>query len=137
MNNWKVILATVVIFGAGVFTGGLLVNYVDHPHPRNIHTPGGDGYQFPADRNRRQPMIRPICPVRVCRKFWASNSCNSWTRMLQLTPDQRAAIQKIITDGQERNHAIWTNGPRCARHQDVRQQIRELLTPTSRNSLKN
>ena len=32
MNSWKVILATVVIFGAGVMTGGLLVNYVDHSH---------------------------------------------------------------------------------------------------------
>ena len=30
MNNWKVIFATAVIFGAGVITGGLLVNYVQH-----------------------------------------------------------------------------------------------------------
>ena len=30
MNNWKVIFATVVIFGTGVITGGLLVNYVQH-----------------------------------------------------------------------------------------------------------
>ena len=37
MNNWKVIptivFATVLIFGAGVFTGGILVNYVKQPHP--------------------------------------------------------------------------------------------------------
>ncbi len=32
MNSWKVILATVVIFGAGVLTGGLLVNYVEREH---------------------------------------------------------------------------------------------------------
>jgi len=28
VNNWKVILATIVIFGAGVVTGGLLVSHV-------------------------------------------------------------------------------------------------------------
>ena len=36
MNSWKVILAAVVIFGAGVLTGGLLVNYVEPSHPRDI-----------------------------------------------------------------------------------------------------
>ena len=35
MNNWKVIFATAVIFGAGVVTGGLLVNYVTYSHPKN------------------------------------------------------------------------------------------------------
>ena len=30
MNSWKVILATLVIFGAGVVTGGLLVSYAVH-----------------------------------------------------------------------------------------------------------
>ena len=39
MNNWKVIFATVVIFGAGVITGGLLVNYVNYSHGRPAHHP--------------------------------------------------------------------------------------------------
>ena len=30
MNTWKIILATLVIFVAGVLTGGLLVSYTDH-----------------------------------------------------------------------------------------------------------
>jgi hypothetical protein len=30
---WKVILATLVIFGTGVITGGLLVNYTNHTAP--------------------------------------------------------------------------------------------------------
>ena len=38
MNDWKVIptivLATVLIFGAGVVTGGILVDYVKQAHPR-------------------------------------------------------------------------------------------------------
>jgi hypothetical protein len=32
VNNWKVILATIVIFGTGVITGGLLVHHVQHPY---------------------------------------------------------------------------------------------------------
>ena len=40
MNNWKVIptivLATVLIFGAGVFTGGMLVDYVKRARPRPV-----------------------------------------------------------------------------------------------------
>ena len=39
MNSWKVILAAVVIFGAGVLTGGLLVDYVDHSPLQNVHLP--------------------------------------------------------------------------------------------------
>ncbi|MCX6890120.1 MAG: hypothetical protein NTX51_01140 [Verrucomicrobia bacterium] len=30
MNTWRVILATMVIFGAGVLTGGLLVRHSEH-----------------------------------------------------------------------------------------------------------
>ncbi|MGH7979868.1 MAG: hypothetical protein ACREE6_10875, partial [Limisphaerales bacterium] len=34
MSNWKVILASIVIFGAGVVTGGLLVIHVARFHPQ-------------------------------------------------------------------------------------------------------
>ena len=53
---------------------------------------------------------------------------------LQLTPEQRDKIKKIIADGQERNHAIWTNNSAQMRKvmQEVRQQIREQLTPDQR-----
>jgi Spy/CpxP family protein refolding chaperone len=50
---------------------------------------------------------------------------------LHFTPEQRAAIAKIVADGQERNHEIWTNvAPQMHKVlQDVRQQICEQLTP--------
>ena len=55
-------------------------------------------------------------------------------KALHLTPEQRAAIAKIVTDGQERNREIWTNvAPQMHKVlQDVRQQIREQLTPEQR-----
>ena len=46
MNFWKVILATIVIYGAGVMSGGLLVKQVDHSHfrnPRRPETPAASG----------------------------------------------------------------------------------------------
>ena len=52
-------------------------------------------------------------------------------KALHLTPEQHAAIAKIVANGQERNHEIWTNvAPQMHKVlQDVRQQIREQLTP--------
>jgi Spy/CpxP family protein refolding chaperone len=52
-------------------------------------------------------------------------------KTLHFTPEQRTAIAKIVADGQERNREIWTNvAPQFHKVlQDVRQQIREQLTP--------
>ena len=50
---------------------------------------------------------------------------------LKLTPAQHEKIEKIIADGQERNHEIWTNtAPKIWEvMQEVNQQIRAELTP--------
>lgn len=108
MNSWKVILATVVIFGAGVLTGGLLVNYVVHEH-------------------RNMPMPRPPSPG-----MWRMEFLKHLDKKLKLTPQQHAAISKIIADGQERNREIWTNiaAPKLREEMErVHQRIRAQLTP--------
>ncbi len=58
---------------------------------------------------------------------------------LQLTPEQREKIGKIIADGQERNHELWTNvAPKMrAVMQEVNQQIRAELSPEQLKRLKN
>lgn len=58
MNSWKIILATVVIFGCGVVTGGLLVNYVERAHPEIRRSPGR-AMTGPVPRNRN-------CRARKC-----------------------------------------------------------------------
>jgi hypothetical protein len=133
VNSWKVILATVVIFGAGVFTGGLLVNSIQHSHPKNNHRqPANEEARSPAEAHETQSrtnslvnLPRPRPPEILGDKF-----VQQLDDALQLTPDQRASIQKIITDGQERNHSIWTNNSAQMREviQDVRHRVRELLT---------
>jgi hypothetical protein len=128
VNYWKVILATVVIFGTGVFTGGLLINSVQHSHPKNNRRlpPIGDAHPpVEAHTNNLAALPRPRPPEILNNKF-----VQQLDDALQLTPDQRIAIQKIITDGQERNHSIWTNNAAQMREviQDVRHRVREELT---------
>jgi hypothetical protein len=135
MNSWKIILAIVVIFGAGVLTGSLLVNYVELPHPKDIQRPSDEGNPQPQannrdyDQPRPQDLPRPRQPEMLGKQF-----VQQLDNALHLTPQQRAAIAKIVADGQERNREIWTNvAPQMHKVlQDVRQQIREQLTPEQR-----
>ena len=132
MNSWKVILATVVIFGAGVLTGGLLVNYVDRSHPRNFHRPPDEAAshspQENHDRGQPRPQDVPRQPQadRLSKQF-----LQQLDDTLRLTPEQHEKIAKVIADGQERNHALWTNvAPQMRKvMQEVNQQIHEELTP--------
>ena len=132
MNYWKVILATVVIFGAGVLTGGLLVNYVDHPHTRNPHRAQASADAHPPENHEQhdQPRSQDIPPPRLAERM-GKQFVQQLNDTLHLTPEQRVKIEKIIAEGQERNHEIWTNiAPKMrAVMQEVNQQIREELTP--------
>jgi hypothetical protein len=135
MNSWKIILAAVVIFGAGVLTGGLLVNYVEQSHPKDLQRPPGESNPQPQASNRDhdqpdpQDLPKPRPPEILGKQF-----VQQLDKTLHLLPEQRAAIAKIVADGQERNQEIWTNvAPQFHKVlQDVRQQIREQLAPEQR-----
>jgi Spy/CpxP family protein refolding chaperone len=129
VNYWKVILATVVIFGAGVLTGGLLVNYVDHPHSKNPHHPQANVGTHPPTDNPAPAHLPEIPQPRAERM--GKQFVQQLNDTLQLTPEQRVKIEKIIADGQDRNHELWTNvAPKMrAVMQEVNQQIRAELTP--------
>ncbi len=123
MNSWKVILATIVIYGAGVMTGGLLVNHVVHPHPRNFRRmvaalPSTNSIT-PTNSPNPQGSRPPRLPEMLSRQF-----LQRLDEELHLTPDQRAAIQKIIADGQNLMHKTML---------DTRLEIREQLTPEQRS----
>jgi hypothetical protein len=129
VNFWKVILATVVIFGAGVFTGGLLVNSVQHPHSRNNRRPAANAETHEPQSRATNNLASMSRPQRT-PDILGTNFVAQLDDALQLAPDQLASIQKIIADGQERNHAIWTNNSAQMREviQDVRHRVRETLT---------
>ncbi|HEY2329444.1 MAG TPA: hypothetical protein VGI63_06480 [Verrucomicrobiae bacterium] len=119
MNNWKVIFATVVIFGAGVITGGLLVNHADHSRPRTAHNkPAVTAEVHPAATNAvvRPPENSKLRPPEILSRQFMQQL----DEKLGLTSDQRPAIQKIITESQNQVRKVI---------QDARLEIREALTP--------
>ncbi|HUA67616.1 MAG TPA: hypothetical protein VMA13_03630 [Candidatus Saccharimonadales bacterium] len=131
MNSWKIILATMVIFGAGVLTGGLLVNYVERGHEGNARFPFWRPNPQLQMRDREQlppgELPHPPSPEMSRKDF-----LGRLDKTLKLTPEQHAAIAKIIAEGQERNWQIWTNValPQIRQEMEqVRQRIRAELTP--------
>jgi Spy/CpxP family protein refolding chaperone len=121
VNSWKVILATIVIFGAGVVTGGLLVNYVMHSSHRHPLPP---------------PVIQPDdgLPPQIRAEMLKKQFVQQLDDKLNLTKEQREQIQKIIADAQQNSRDLWKLvAPQFkALMQDTRQQIREVLTPEQR-----
>lgn len=103
MNTWKVIFATVIIFGAGVVTGGLLVKYsaLQTPSPRQ-HPQG----------NRVQPISAGGIRIEFLRRI---------ERELNLTADQHEQVDKILTASQERSKKIM---------EPIQPKIREELQQT-------
>lgn len=124
MNNWKVIFATAVIFGAGVLTGGLLVNHIQHPNNRAPHkaaaSPASHAPAVNATNVAARPAdnVKPRLPEVLNKQFLQQLDEN-----LRLAPEQREAIQKIISEGQNQMRKTI---------QDARLEIREVLTPDQR-----
>jgi len=130
MNSWKVIPAVLVIFGAGVLTGGLLVNYVDIQHREQVRFPFGRGNARPQMNGQGQPRSGDLTRPRST-EMWRKDFLEHLDEALQLTPEQHAAISKIIAEGQERNRELWTNvAPKMRQEMElVHQRIRAQLTP--------
>lgn len=122
MNSWKVILATIVIFGAGVITGGLLVNHVQRP--QHLHESAGNRPAGGSD----------LPPAQVRPEFLNKQFVEQLNDKLDLSPDQKQKIQKIISQGQQNTRDLWklVSPQFRALMQETRQQIREILTPEQR-----
>jgi len=116
VNSWKVIFATIVIFGAGVFTGGLLVNHVEQLHSENRHPPS-------PPRDLSDFATRP--------EILKTNFVQRLDDTLHLSAKQRKQIEKIVADGQERNQDLWEIVSPQFRSviQDTHQRILGVLTP--------
>jgi hypothetical protein len=121
VNSWKVILATMVIFGAGVVTGGLLVHNTGSPAKPRVQRPG------PAASNAPLPTVTP---AQIQRMEFLVRA----TRELELTAEQRDRVERIIREGQERSRQIWESvAPDMRKElQLVRERIRVELTPDQR-----
>jgi hypothetical protein len=116
VNNWKVILATMVIFGTGVVTGGLLVRHSEHIRPaRNL----------PHPTNAARPQV-PVTPgvmrVELLKRI---------SRELDMSPDQHERIERILKDSQERTRRLMEPLAPDLRAEinRTREEFRAALTP--------
>ena len=118
MNSWKVILATMVIFGAGVVTGGLLVRYSEGIGGR--HQPRSAVAGRPA-----QPLSAGGMRLEFLRRL---------ERDLSLTSGQRERIDAIMKESQERVKKLMEPvNPKIREEvQRTREEFREVLTPEQR-----
>lgn len=115
MSPWKVILATVVIFAAGVITGGVLVNRVQRPE-----RPG----PLP-------PLVRPQQEMMPTPWFARREFLDRMDHELNLSREQYDRIAAIIQQSQERTRGIMRRvGPEIQGElRQVRRDIRAELTP--------
>ena len=83
MNAWKIILATILIFGTGMVTGGLLI--------RNL-SPNTDSSKLavPQPAQTNAPDVMRVAFLKQVESA------------LHLTPDEHKNIDKILQDSQDR-----------------------------------
>jgi hypothetical protein len=119
VNTWKVILATMLIFGTGVVTGGLLVRHAGGIHNRRPQP-------HPIPTMRPTPAATPgVLRIEFLRRL---------ERELDLTQDQREPVDRILKEGQERMKKLM-EGIEPRRREEYKQTIEEfrrVLTPAQR-----
>jgi hypothetical protein len=126
VNDWKIIptivITTVLIFGAGVFCGGFLVDFVKQTPSRSaakkppVVQPAPTNTVAITTNVASASGARPPSPPQVLSKDFLQRLDSD----IHLTKEQHDAVQKIITDGQNEMRKVL---------QDARLEIREVLTP--------
>jgi len=117
VNSWKVILATMVIFGTGVVTGGLLVRNADRGRV-----------------NRPQPNQQALRPAQATTAGMRVEFLRRVQRDLDLTAEQRERVDRILKESQERSRKIMEPVSPLLREelQRTKEAFRDELTPNQR-----
>ncbi|MBC8324813.1 MAG: hypothetical protein H8E27_04225 [Verrucomicrobia subdivision 3 bacterium] len=128
MHQWKVILATVLIFGSGVGTGHLLNrrNPSDTLNPASPANPINPNSKF-SPANSKGPKEFPQSPARPMM-FRSHGYLNNH---LKLTDEQKIQMLKIRKAGHDRVREFGKPFREQIIVEDkrIRQEIRALLTP--------
>jgi Spy/CpxP family protein refolding chaperone len=121
VNTWKAIFAALVIFGAGFVTGNVLNRMTE-----SGKATGGPAAARPGARSSQQPLsLEQLRKVELMGRV---------QKDLDLTPEQHARIEKIISDSQERIRDLWDEvAPDIHdEYEDVKQKVCGALTPDQR-----
>lgn len=100
---WRVILAALVIFGAGMATGVMTA-------------------RLTSDRSASAQSAPPSFPMGMPQK---TEMLNRMTRRLELSPEQHDRIEKILKDSHERMKALWE--PVAPKAKEETRQVREQI----------
>ncbi len=121
MHQWKVILATVLIFGSGVGTGHLL-SHRNTPQPENL-----EGKFSPA--NSANPNSTNFLPPAARPMMFRSHGYLD--NHLKLTTEQKEQLQKIRKASHDRVREYGKPFREQIMDEDLRmrKEIRSLLTP--------
>jgi Spy/CpxP family protein refolding chaperone len=129
VSPWKVILATMVIFICGVIAGAILTKSVSPP-PIVAANPTVDT----SSPKKTQTASASTMPATPMLQLQRANFLKVLDKQLELTPDQRDEIAKIMKASQERTQPLWEKiSPQMTDEiKRVREEIRNVLTPDQR-----
>jgi Spy/CpxP family protein refolding chaperone len=127
VNNWKIILPTCVIFGAGLLAGGLTINRIDRCNgvtSRQVVPTVANSTV--AAQIRREPGGMDQHRI----EFMRTVSSN-----LNLTAEQRVCVDKTLREGQECIEKLWKEFNPKTREvlNNCRSKIIADLTPEQRD----
>jgi Spy/CpxP family protein refolding chaperone len=123
VRPWKVILAAVVIFACGLLTGAM-VSKASRQTALTAPT----------------PPVLAVNPKNPAPPGWQLQRLEFFKKMekqLDLAPEQRVQIDRIMKDSQERVKPLWDQiGPQMgAELKRVRQEVNKVLTPEQRKKM--
>jgi len=102
MNSWKIILATIVIFGVGVITGGMLVYHVNQSKADDSKTVLANS-AAPSVVTNQPPRRESMVGMEQRRLEFMGKVSHE----LNLSPEQKTNIDTIVHDQQEQIKKIW------------------------------
>jgi hypothetical protein len=120
-----------VIFGAGIVTGTLIMRHTQPVPPRIADTVPPTGPQHPAGAPGDREPPRFAWLMGVPPRGSSKDFLDRLNAALQLSDQQRERIKKILDDGQDRTRECWKQiKPEFdqAMH-DTREKIQAELTP--------
>lgn len=105
MNSWKIIIAAVLIFGAGVVTGGLLANHLNQSSPRRAR-PAAEALTNSLPQTVANAAKRTNGPPMPDQK--RVDFLRKISGELNLSAEQKEHFEMILGESQDRLKKQWS-----------------------------
>jgi Spy/CpxP family protein refolding chaperone len=132
VTTWKIIGAALVIFAAGVVTGGLTTAVAGKVARGRAGKAAGQAAAIlrSGATTNASPQTKGVKPSGIARVELLARL----SRQLSLSPEQRARIDEATQEGQTRLREIWEPATVRTRGElrDLRLKIEAVLTPEQR-----